>query len=175
MIIDIGGGSTEIIFGHKNKIEFKQSYLIGAVSLKESFVTNDPPSSQEISYLDSFLSDEFFSLTHRIPKTFEAIAVAGTPTTLSCIKQKLKYYDESKVEGSLLSLKDLIKLKKNFIGMTAKEIKSKFGTIVKGREDIILIGTLILINILNVLDIRNVYISGKGIRYGALINYLNKL
>ncbi|MCH7515754.1 MAG: hypothetical protein IIB08_01275, partial [Bacteroidetes bacterium] len=56
--------------------------------------------------------------------------------------------------------------------LSPSEIKERYGKVMKGREDIILGGSVILLNIMKLLELPEVIVSGRGIRYGAIIHYL---
>lgn len=174
-VVDIGGGSTEIVYGNKDKIIFKKSFGVGVVFLTEYFSINDFGNVQKFDEIDNYLQKIFKEDLSVIPPHIKTIAVAGTPTTLSCMIQNLKYYDDSKVEGSQLSSKNIDYLLEVLSSMTPNEIKVKFGDVVKGREDVILAGTIILKSLIKFLDISTIYVSSKGLRYGNIISYLNNL
>ena len=174
LVIDIGGGSTEIIYGSKSDILFKKSFGFGVVSLTENFISNYPVNNSEISKIKTYTTHNFDELLNVIPKSPFSIAVAGTPTTLSCIKQNLKIYSEEKIEKSVLATKDLENLISKLKILTPTQIRNNFGTVVAGREDVLLTGTLILFSLAEVLNIEQFYVSGKGIRYGAIVDYMNK-
>ncbi len=175
IIIDIGGGSTEIIFGDNNKIFYKNSFSVGTVSLTEKFLSNTPytPNVKESIY--NHLDSIFNELKSTIPKGIPTIAVAGTPTTLFCMSNKLKDYDENKVEGTLLEYKELLKLSNLLFLLTPKEVKQIYGNVVLGREDVILAGSLILLYLSETFLLDSIYISGRGLRYGSIISYINNL
>ncbi|HEX2984805.1 MAG TPA: hypothetical protein VHO28_14775, partial [Ignavibacteriales bacterium] len=107
LVIDIGGGSTEIIFGKDADILYSKSFQIGVVSLTEKFFFNRPPSSIEIKQAEDEINSVFNELRNLDKSPVKSIAVAGTPTSLSCIKQNIQNYSEDKVEGSLLYEDDL--------------------------------------------------------------------
>ncbi len=175
LVIDIGGGSTEIIYGNGNEILFSKSFNIGVVSGTENYLTSDPPSKEQIHNLKLFSGKTFFELTKGVFAIDSAIAIAGTPTTLACIKHELKSYDEDIVEGSTLSSKEMEKFTDELSELSSKEILNKYFQIVKGREDVLLAGTIILKDIMSVFNLNEVKVSTKGIRYGAIINWLNSL
>ena len=176
VVIDIGGGSTEVIFGNNKMLYFRNSFQTGVVSLTEKFLQNFPFTQNDFNNVNNFLSDIFDNLLNKnIPPKQTTIVVAGTPTTLSCIHQNLKHYDEEKVEGSVLSLDDIITILEKMKKLTPKEIKTEFGEVVAGREDIILAGTLILVHLMEVLNLDRIYVSEKGLRYGIIVKYLTYL
>jgi exopolyphosphatase/guanosine-5'-triphosphate,3'-diphosphate pyrophosphatase len=107
-----------------------------------------------------------------LPAEFLTVAVAGTPTSLSCIKQNLKIYDEKKVEHSKLDLEYLNNIIDDFSKKSPRQILSDYGSVLDGREDIILAGTIILAEICKSLQINDVLVSSKGIRHGVVVNYI---
>lgn len=173
MVIDIGGGSTEIIYGENDKILFKNSFQTGVVSLTERFLNKFPYSKDSLEEANLFLNDIFSVINEVVPKNTPTIAVAGTPTTLSCINQNLRVYDENKVERSQISKNELTKMLNRLKQLSGDQIKSNFGEVVEGREDVLFAGTLILNHITNELLIDRIIVSSRGLRYGNIINYLN--
>ncbi len=173
LVIDIGGGSTEIVYGEGNEILFSNSFHIGVVSGTENFLISDPPSEEQMKNFINYSKKTFFEITKNVKDIDIAIAIAGTPTTLACIKHKLNSYDEEIVEGSTLSIKELENFIVELSHLSSKEILRKYSQIVKGREDVLFAGTIILKEIMDLLKLNEVKVSTKGIRYGAIINWLN--
>lgn len=171
-VIDIGGGSTEIIYGRKNDILFKKSHPVGAVMLTEKFIETDPPEPKEIKTINEYLEKIFNELKNNIPQSATGIAVAGTPTSLAAMILGIKEYEENKIEGYFFTKTDLDKIIEVLSGMKSQEILEKFGPVVKGREDVITAGALILKTTAEILNVEGFTVSGRGIRYGALIKYL---
>jgi exopolyphosphatase/guanosine-5'-triphosphate,3'-diphosphate pyrophosphatase len=171
LVIDIGGGSTELITGKNNQIEYKKSFQIGSVSSTENYLKHSPAKSEELDNLDSALTKIFEYIKNNL-KPELTYAVAGTPTTISCMVQGLREYDDSIVEGSLLSLSELKQLSDELKLLTPAVVKEKFGNVMRGREDIILGGSLILLKVMELLELSEVIVSARGIRYGAIQKYL---
>jgi len=171
LVIDIGGGSTELITGKNNYIEYRKSFQIGSVSSTENYLKHSPPKTEELKNLDTALSNIFPEIENNLAPDV-TFAVAGTPTTISCMIKDLKEFDESVVEGSSLSFYDLKQLSEELKLLTSNQIKQRFGNVMRGREDIILGGALILLKIMELLNISEVIVSAKGIRYGAIHKYL---
>jgi exopolyphosphatase/guanosine-5'-triphosphate,3'-diphosphate pyrophosphatase len=174
VVIDIGGGSSELIFGKGNEIFFKKSFPVGVVSSSEEFFMHDPPLQKEVDRLEAQLKKTFSNVLKEnfIPEI--AIAIAGTPTTLACIRKGLSEFNEEAIEGSFLTSDDLGKLIKGISRLKKDEILSVYKSVVKGREDVLLAGSIILFKIMNLLKLSKVIVSTKGIRYGAILQYLIK-
>ncbi len=165
-VLDIGGGSTEIISKTGGV-----SLDLGAVVLAEKNVSHDP-----------ITDEEFEALTNKIRKTLAdtsdfprvdpnnrptLVSLAGSVTTLSAIKQGLTEWDGSKVQGSILTLQDVVSFIKLFRPKTNEERK-KIPGMVAGREDTVLIGTLILEAIMKRLGVLETTVSDRGLRYGLI-------
>jgi exopolyphosphatase/guanosine-5'-triphosphate,3'-diphosphate pyrophosphatase len=165
-VIDIGGGSTEIVWGNLDEIKFFKSYEIGAVTLKDLFFHSYPYRIKiDLVHesLEKFFVDDF-SFHNSI-----AIAVAGTPTTLASIYHNQKVFDEKQVDKTYFNLTFLNNLISKFYLLSPEQILTNFPSVIKGREDVILPGTIILKHLIEKLGIDGFYVSARGIRYGLII------
>ncbi|MCX6173718.1 MAG: hypothetical protein NTZ27_03075 [Ignavibacteriales bacterium] len=173
-VIDIGGGSTEFIHGNPSSINFKKSFNIGVVSLTEKYFSNYPPIEKEIVHALEYSKKIFSEIVGNYSRSIDTIAVAGTPTTLSCIKQNVRVYDEVKVENSIIQLNDIETIIKQLCNLTKNQVLERYGQVVKGREDVLLAGCLILVSFMKQINIDQVRVSTKGLRYGVVVDFLVK-
>ncbi|MDR3668578.1 MAG: hypothetical protein P4L35_17190 [Ignavibacteriaceae bacterium] len=171
LIMDIGGSSTEIISGKSNNITYINSFETGVVTGTEKFFKHDPPLLIEIRMYEEFLSSIFANIDEILIE--RAIAIAGTPTTLACIQKGIKEYYEDEVEGSILKRDDVLRLKEELSHISSKQIREKYTKVVYGREDVLLAGTIILNKLMQLLNLTQVIVSTKGIRYGAIVEFIN--
>jgi exopolyphosphatase/guanosine-5'-triphosphate,3'-diphosphate pyrophosphatase len=173
-IIDIGGGSTEIsygiIFGYINKVTISKTKIssfsinIGSVRLYEKFMQNMSPSRMLLSEIENFVGNEI-SKIKLSEENVILIGVAGTVTTLACIKLGLTKYDANQIEGLEISIEDIFE---NLSKRTKEEL-SQLGDFMVGREDIIIPGTIILKSFMRRFKINNIITSTRGLRYGILL------
>jgi exopolyphosphatase/guanosine-5'-triphosphate,3'-diphosphate pyrophosphatase len=168
LVIDIGGGSTEISLGKNCKIRNKISLPIGVVSLKEKFFNGHPENynltgayKETKKYLKNI---DFTGIDIDI-----AIAIAGTPTTLASIKKRLNVYDEQAVEGDELEFSDINCFINELSKLKSEEILNKYQTVVSNREDLLLPGSVLLYKIMSYFKLNKVIVSTKGLRYGVII------
>ena len=168
-MIDIGGASTEIVLGNRDEIYFRKSFPIGVVTSKEKFLKTNPPTENEINNFRNELETIFDELSKIDFENSAVISVAGTPTTLSALKQRLTDYSDSKIEKSILTKTDLEYYVSEFKKRTYTEIETDYSPMVTGREDVILAGTLILDYLLEMLKKDKLFVSGRGLRYGAIL------
>lgn len=174
LVIDIGGGSTELIFGNESEINFKTSLPIGSVSATEQFLKSSPPLKSGIEHLKKELIALLKNLNeNKAPDN--VLAIAGTATTLACMHLNLKEFVEEKVEKSKLNSNGIKNLINELSQLASAEILEKYGPVMKGREDIILAGAIILFEIMKFFDIEELVVSSRGIRYGAIIKYLKSV
>jgi len=170
-LIDIGGGSTEIISGNTDSIEFVNSFQIGIVSCFEKFVRGNT-----IKSATNEIETEIKEIIHKkkiiIDKTSKMISISGTPTTIACILSGIKDYDEKIIENFSLKLNVLKETENLLANMTSTEIKNTFGKIVEGREDLLSTGVIILRSLMELFEINEIIVSGKGLRFGTIIQYL---
>ena len=171
LVIDIGGGSTELILGKENDIEYRKSFQIGSVSATENYLQNSPPLDKELSELKIELETIFVEIKNKFAPDL-TYSIAGTPTTLFCMVNEIKSFDDSVVEGGILKYEDIVRIIQKLKKLTPKEIINKYGSIMQGREDIILSGSIILLNIMKLLNLSKVIVSLRGIRYGAIVSFL---
>jgi exopolyphosphatase/guanosine-5'-triphosphate,3'-diphosphate pyrophosphatase len=173
-VIDIGGGSTELSTGRNNEVAYRKSVPIGAVNLTEQFFFSYPPTKVMFREINEYIETTLHQNYHLESKISNGIAIAGTPTTLACMKFGLSDFDEDKINGCVLTAFELKMFISELSLLTPKEILSKYGTVVKGREDVLLTGTLILSKLLHFLELDSVTVSSHGLRHGAVIDFLFK-
>jgi exopolyphosphatase / guanosine-5'-triphosphate,3'-diphosphate pyrophosphatase len=172
MVIDIGGSSTEIIYGEGLNVIFKKSLQLGSVSATEHYIKSVPPTLIELENLSTEIKRLFTSFDKTIiPK--KVIAIAGTATTLACMNLGLKEFEESKIDKSSITIQNMINIIGELSSLTVSEILDRYGPVMKGREDIILAGAFILYQFMEYFGIDNIIVSTRGIRYGAIVKYLD--
>lgn len=169
VVIDIGGGSTELTYGNIHDLFFNHSYEIGAVILKDKFF-NSFPYKFDIKIIENYLNKIFNDSLNF--NDFITIAVAGTPTTVASIKLEQIEFDESKVDKLLIKRDYLIDLIQKLYELSPERILNTFPSVINGREDVLLPGTLILYNLLKKINAEDFYVSVRGVRFGLIIKEL---
>jgi exopolyphosphatase/guanosine-5'-triphosphate,3'-diphosphate pyrophosphatase len=151
LVFDIGGGSTEFIFGEENRLKRRISINLGCVRATEEYLFSDPPTFQELELLNEDIFVQMVKKTEDfIPsKPYKLIGIGGTATSLSTIKQKLKIYDSKKVHESIITQDELDTMIEVLAAKTIQERQIIVGLEAK-RADIILAGAVILQNIFKV-------------------------
>ena len=172
VVIDIGGGSTEIIFGNSSEIKNRISLQIGAVRLTETFFKQQPPNSEDLQRASNQINEALQNLS-TLEHYENVYAVAGTPTTLAGIMQNLRDFDRDYIQGYKMNIAEIIKIYDSFCKMTVDEIINING-VKPARADVITAGTLILMKILEYIKSDFCIASTKGLRYGMMKYSISK-
>lgn len=172
-IIDIGGGSTEIITGANKQIIDKQSLNIGAVRLTERILTEHPPTNKMISLFKKEIIN-YLQKLKPIGDPGKIYAVAGTTTTIAQVALGMKKYDFNKVNGYILDINTLKMVISKFMNVSIKGISKQYYIHPK-RADVITAGAFILRIIMEHLMIDEVIVSAKGLRYGVMYSVFEQL
>lgn len=149
VVFDIGGGSTEFIYGENNQIRSMLSVDLGCVQCTEAYLLQDPPSDQECEDMTQAIDEILKNTTKGFfpTETYRLIGIGGTATTLSAIQQELKIYDSELIHKSQITRDELVALIGQLASKTIEERQSIVSLEAK-RADIILAGAMLLLNIL---------------------------
>ena len=182
LMMDIGGGSTELIMVSKGDIEFRRSTDIGVVRFTEQFIKSDPPQMKEMELLERAIEDRLqregcfieLKISGRIPAGVEFIGTAGTVTTLAAIDQMMRVYDPEKVNGYRIS-RDGVKNILNMLACMTNKERMDLPGIEDGREDIIVAGALVAYKVMEWFGFTEMTVSDAGLREGLVADLYNRL
>lgn len=145
LVIDIGGGSTELIVGDANGIRYAKSLNIGAVRMTGAFIHSDPVSLEEKQAVISYVSEQVKSVFEDIKRYAidSVIGIGGTATTYATMQHVVTHYSRDKVHRLKVTLEDLIALNLRLEKATV-EMRKQFLGLEEKRADIIYAGGLIM-------------------------------
>jgi len=148
LVVDIGGGSTEFVFGTKN-VQFSKSVNIGCVRMTERHFMNDPVHQQEIDRARVDIQEAIANAEVTVPITSAKtlIAVAGTATTVAAAALALTEYDKYAIHLSRISALKTHEVATMFLTST-RQTRLDLGYMHPGRVDVISAGALILAEIM---------------------------
>ena len=167
VLLDIGGGSTEIIINTKDSYK-AHSFDFGIVTLTQKFLNhNDLKNDLENKKLEIKLFLDSLNIDF---KDYSFVATAGTPTTIAAIKlgQDFFSYDRNIVNGTIVNLEDMINCLNIFKNSSKEDIVKLVG---RGRVDFIEVGIYIYKMIFEVLEKDESIVLDDGLREGVAINY----
>ena len=148
LVVDIGGGSTEFVFGSE-KVNFAKSVNIGCVRMSERHLNTQPPSMAQIAQaivdIDIAITQAAAIVPITTAKTL--VAVAGTATTVAAAALELTDYDRHLIHLSRISSEKVHKAAASFQSMNKDQIAS-LGFMHPGRVDVITAGSLVLSRIM---------------------------
>lgn len=169
LVLDIGGGSTELMAQVEASI-FGHSLNIGSVRLLEKIVESQPISRRNLQQLDEFILNEIKQFSQQIPQKSDVqkmIAVAGTPTTLAMIDQQIEFSEE-KVHNYKLSF-DRVSYWRERLAQMSVEERQQLPGMPANRADVIAVGASILLKVMESYGLSECKVSTKGVRYGLLM------
>ncbi len=171
VVVDIGGGSTEVILGDAMGIDSRVSMDIGAVRLTERCFLHDPPLDAEIGAAEGLI-DNALGAAGTIPRSaVQLVGVAGTPTTLATLAQGLTSFSQQAVAGYILHRAEIERIWNQLRRLPSAGI-ARLSDVMHGRADIILAGTLILRRVMDRYGFDSVTVSERGLRYGLVLREL---
>jgi exopolyphosphatase/guanosine-5'-triphosphate,3'-diphosphate pyrophosphatase len=173
-VVDVGGGSTEVIARNRDGVICGASVNVGAVRLTEMFVKNHPVDWDVVMSVRKYCRQKLSEVESELPERKkwatqggELVAVAGTPTTLAAVINGRPFDDEfvhrkvihkDEMEQWLLKLSKMdLETRKNLIGMDPK------------RADVMIAGISILLEAMEFLGASRLTVSTKGVRYGVVM------
>ena len=172
VVVDIGGGSTELIVG-TGEPERLVSLDVGCVRLFEKYLESDPPSKDEIQALRAEVDGSLAGVKDQlaVPRGARLIGVAGTVTQLATLKAGSPVYDPDVTHHSVLSHGDVRTLARRLESLTIGQRKRITG-LEPGRADVIVAGAEILLGVMEAIDAPEVLVSERDILDGLVIELL---
>jgi len=148
LVVDIGGGSTEFVYGHSD-VEFAKSVNIGCVRMTERNIHSDPPAAEEIENARRDVQQAIAVAAAIVPitKAKTLIAVAGTATSVAASALKLEEYDRHIIHLARVSAEQAHHVAITFAAMNAEQ-RSHVGFLHPGRADVFAAGALVLSEIM---------------------------
>jgi exopolyphosphatase/guanosine-5'-triphosphate,3'-diphosphate pyrophosphatase len=170
LVIDIGGGSTEMVIGTGHEATFHVSNQAGVVRQTERHIHSDPPTRED---QDALAQDVRAIFLRAVPEqqrraVGHAIAVAGTATSLGAIAQELEPYDPDKVHGYALSAPEIERMLGNLAAVPLEQRRNTPG-LHPDRAPTIVAGAIILRETLRLFGLDRVEVSEHDILRGAAL------
>ncbi len=168
LVVDIGGGSTELILGggHGNVLAAK-SLDVGSVRITERLMPSDPPTAEELAAATRAIDEALDELPHHgvhLDRAATVVGVAGTITTVAAVLLELTEWDRDRVHHARLPVVDVHALTERFTAMTVAQREEL--RVPPGRSDVIGAGALILDRVLRRTGAETLLVSDSDILDG---------
>jgi exopolyphosphatase/guanosine-5'-triphosphate,3'-diphosphate pyrophosphatase len=170
LVLDIGGGSTELVVGAGEEVEFHVSTQIGSVRFNERYLGDDPPPAETLAVCREAVRA---GLEAAVPEQVrnrpdDGIAVAGTPTSFAAIDLRLEPYDRERVHGHLLTRESCERILGELAALPLEERRRVPG-LHPERAPTIVAGGLILAETMSVFGLDAMEVSERDILEGAAL------
>lgn len=170
LVIDIGGGSTELIVGTGEAIAFHASLQAGVVRHTERHISADPPTAVE---LEALAGDIRALIQEALAgqdgaRAVAGIAVAGTPTSLAAVELGLEPYDPARAHGHVLALETIQHLLSRFASSPLAE-RAAIPGLHPDRAPTLIAGCVILIEAMRAFELERIRVSEHDILYGMAL------
>jgi exopolyphosphatase / guanosine-5'-triphosphate,3'-diphosphate pyrophosphatase len=170
LVIDIGGGSTELVAGTGSEVLFHTSLQAGVVRHTERHLPSDPPTAAELEALAGDirgLLEEALSGADDL-EVEAGIAVAGTPTSLASIDLGLEKYDPARVHGHVIQLAKIQRMLSTLASLPLAERREVTG-LHPDRAPNIVAGVVILVEAMRAFGLESIRVSEHDILHGAAL------
>ena len=171
LVVDIGGGSTELILGDgRTTSRAMVSLDIGCVRLFERHLHGDPPTAAEVAALRADVAAHLARVAGVLDPAAASrvVGVAGTVTTVTAIALGLDTYDPRRIHRATVDASEIAAAADKLAAMTVAE-RAALPVMAKGREDVIAAGALLLDELVRMFHLRNVIASETDILDGVLL------
>jgi exopolyphosphatase/guanosine-5'-triphosphate,3'-diphosphate pyrophosphatase len=176
LVVDIGGGSTEITLGRAGSVS-SVSLQLGCVRLTERYLTSDPPTPDEVAATRIAIADALTGGEQRMPELLalaarrRLVGLAGTVSTLASLKLQIAEYDVDRLHHATITLPEVVELCATLASLSAAQRSGLVG-MVPGRADVILGGALVLEVVAARYRCPEVIVSEKDILDGIVLSIL---
>jgi exopolyphosphatase / guanosine-5'-triphosphate,3'-diphosphate pyrophosphatase len=174
LVMDIGGGSTELITGSvAGDLHSAISLDVGSVRVTERFLKQNPVADVDLARAAAYVDELLAGSGVDFGSIGTWIGVAGTVTTLAGVYLGLEHYDRERVHGAVIPLPSVEELLHQLAAMTVDQIRA-LPSMHPGRADVITGGALVEARIAARLDVANLIVSESDILDGIALQLINR-
>ena len=168
LIVDIGGGSAEIIHSHQGKLISAASKPLGAVRLTEMFLKHDPPLPTELERMGAFIEEKLAAVMRTNRPDFEqAVGTSATAAAIVCAAHKIVRLERDVADRQIATTAQIGNLYAKISKLNLARRK-KIPGIGPRRAEIMIAGTAVMYRILRTFGIDAMQYSTAGVRDGIL-------
>jgi exopolyphosphatase / guanosine-5'-triphosphate,3'-diphosphate pyrophosphatase len=174
LVMDIGGGSTELITGSAaGTLHSGISLDVGSVRVTERFLKQNPVADDDLAGAAEYVDDLLTGSGVDFSSIGTWIGVAGTVTTLAGVYLELEHYDRERVHGAVIPLPAIAELLHRLARMTVQEIRA-LPSMHPGRADVITGGALIEARVAARLSVQDLIVSESDILDGIALQLMDQ-
>jgi len=169
LVVDIGGGSTEIMIGEKS-LQHTVSFPVGTVVLTESHLLHDPPRPEELTNAIGLVTDFMDDLIRDHPEVLSAtrvVGVAGSIVTIAAVEIGLHEFDATALHGARMTRENVEEVFRTLATETIADRKFNPG-LPADRADVIVGGCCVLVGVMRKLRIPEIMVSVNNLLDGLV-------
>jgi exopolyphosphatase/guanosine-5'-triphosphate,3'-diphosphate pyrophosphatase len=169
LIIDIGGGSAEIIFSDVERMRQAFSRPVGALRVQEMFLRSDPPRESEIHRMEEYIEERIAPALRKIDSAVidRVVATSATASAVVCAANRIPRWRREEADRKKASTAQVRRLYREIRSLDLKARQAMTG-IGPRRAEIIIPGAAVLLHLLEGLRMQSVYYSAAGVRDGII-------
>lgn len=173
MVVDVGGGSTEVVMGTGGAEPVcAHSFNVGCRRVTEKFLASDPPAPEELARARAWIREQmaswFAEQAKEAASLERVVAVAGTATTVVSIRDRMETYDSSRVHKARVSRQELLEVYERLAALSLSKRMQVVGLDPK-RAPVMVAGLLILLEVLDFAGIDAFTVSETDILHGITL------
>ena len=169
LLVDIGGGSAEVIWSEENTIRYATSVPLGAVRLTGNFLHRDPPEAEELAALEEYIEQQFAASLRRLGPRRPARAIGTSATAAAVVSavNRIKSSDREEADGRRARLAEIRRLYRDLIALDCNG-RRRLPGIGPRRAEIIIAGAAVLRYFVEHFTTGLIYYSTAGLRDGII-------
>ena len=173
LIVDIGGGSMELIVADARHIYFADSIKAGVIRLTERFMRHDPPAPKDLKKLQKWLKMKLEPLSKKIQNLSPEIAVgtSGTILAMGALVVDNRKNGKTKLQKDVMSLTEVEQVNENLQSMTMDQ-RMKLPTLDKKRADQIVAGGMLIETVMEKCRMNEMILCDRALREGLIADFL---
>lgn len=164
LVVDIGGGSVEMVRGEHGAVAAWASLEVGCVRLTERFLREDPPTAEQVADMNAYVDEALAGEAQLLSRPLSGAAVGGTLTALSALDLGLERYEAARVEGHVLTREAILRWSR-WLAERPNSERQALNAVGEGRADIIVAGCAVLNALLERTGLPEISVSTHGLRY----------
>lgn len=168
LMVDVGGGSTELVLGSQDRGLNKVSLPVGSVRLTERYLHGDPPAEVELEAARREVAELLRPYRQVLSGARAAVGVGGTVTSLAAIDLGLEPYDPDRVHGYRLAAERVVDLCRGLCSM-ASALRRRLPGLLPERAEVICGGALVVRTVLEAFRIPELVASESDLLWGAVL------
>lgn len=168
LVVDVGGGSTELMLGSRDRALSKVSLPVGSVRLTERYLHGDPPAEVELQAARREVAELLQPYRQELSGARAAVGVGGTVTSLAAIDLGLEPYDPDRVHGHRLTVERVVDLCRGLCSMPTA-LRRRLPGLLPERADVICGGALVVRTVLEAFRIPELVASESDLLWGAVL------